>query len=148
MVRGARCDCEDQPDYEVEKPSHSGRACDACATTAVCCATVFFHELLTRSSIVNCWPSVQLDTVISIQQIENRTVAEALHAKTSCGGAARCIRHRESGNAMPSTQSVRTAQTSVYSLLGLEKKPPPVYKGNYNLRVLLEAFMALHEIGV
>jgi oleate hydratase len=44
--------------------------------------------------------------------------------------------------------SIRSAQTAVYSLLGLEKKPPPVYKGNYNLRVLLEAFMALHEIGV
>jgi oleate hydratase len=44
--------------------------------------------------------------------------------------------------------SVRSAQTAVYSLLGLEKKPPPVYKGNYDPRVLLEAFMALHEVGV
>jgi hypothetical protein len=33
-------------------------------------------------------------------------------------------------------------------LLGLEKKPPAVYKGNYSLRVLLDAFEALHEIGV
>jgi oleate hydratase len=44
--------------------------------------------------------------------------------------------------------SVRTAQTAVYSLLGLEKEPPPVYKGHYNPRVLLDAFKALHEIGV
>ena len=44
--------------------------------------------------------------------------------------------------------SVRSAQTAVYSLLGLEKEPPPVYKGQYNPRVLFEAFMALHEIGV
>ena len=44
--------------------------------------------------------------------------------------------------------SVRSAQTAVYSMLGLDKEPPSVYKGNYNLRVLLEAFMTLHEIGV
>ena len=44
--------------------------------------------------------------------------------------------------------SVRSAQTAVYSLLGLEKEPPPVYKGHYDPRVLLKAFMALHEIGV
>jgi oleate hydratase len=44
--------------------------------------------------------------------------------------------------------SVRSAQTAVYSMLGLDKEAPPVYKGNYNPRVLLEAFMALHEIGV
>jgi oleate hydratase len=43
--------------------------------------------------------------------------------------------------------SIRSAQTAVYSLLGLKKEPPPVYKGQYNPRVLLEAFMALHEIG-
>jgi len=44
--------------------------------------------------------------------------------------------------------SIRSAQTAVYSLLGLERKPPAVYKGQYNPRVLLEAFLALHEIGV
>ena len=44
--------------------------------------------------------------------------------------------------------SVRSAQTAVYSLLGLEKEPPPVYKGQYDPRVLLKAFMALHEICV
>ena len=42
--------------------------------------------------------------------------------------------------------SIRSAQTAVYSLLGLKKSPPPVYKGKYNPRVLLEAFMALHGI--
>ena len=41
--------------------------------------------------------------------------------------------------------SVRSAQTSVYSLLGLNRTPPPVYKGHYNPRVLLNAFLALHD---
>jgi len=44
--------------------------------------------------------------------------------------------------------SIRSAQTAVYSLLGLDRKAPPVYKGQFNPRVLLEAFRALHEIGV
>ena len=44
--------------------------------------------------------------------------------------------------------SIRSAQIAVYSLLGLKKEPPSVYKGQLNPRVLLEAFMALHEIGV
>jgi oleate hydratase len=44
--------------------------------------------------------------------------------------------------------SIRSAQTAVYSLLGLDRKVPPVYKGQFNPRVLLEAFLALHEIGV
>jgi oleate hydratase len=44
--------------------------------------------------------------------------------------------------------SIRSAQKAVYSLLGLERKAPPVYKGQFNPRVLLEAFLALHEIGV
>jgi oleate hydratase len=42
--------------------------------------------------------------------------------------------------------SIRSAQTAVYSLLGLDRKVPPVYKGQFNPRVLLEAFLALHEI--
>jgi len=42
--------------------------------------------------------------------------------------------------------SIRSAMTAVYSLLGLARKPPPVYKGQFNPRVLLEAFMALHEL--
>ena len=41
--------------------------------------------------------------------------------------------------------SIRSAQTAVYSLLGLDRTPPPVYKGQYNPRVLLEAFETLHE---
>jgi myosin-crossreactive antigen len=49
---------------------------------------------------------------------------------------------REIGN------SIRPAQTEVYSLLGLEQKPPAVYKEQYAPRVLLKAFLALHEIGV
>ena len=44
--------------------------------------------------------------------------------------------------------SIRSAMMAVYSLLGLDREPPPVYKGQFNPRVLLEAFMALHEIGV
>jgi oleate hydratase len=44
--------------------------------------------------------------------------------------------------------SIRSAQTAVYSLLGLERKAPPVYKGQFNPRVLLQAFLTLHEIGV
>jgi oleate hydratase len=44
--------------------------------------------------------------------------------------------------------SIRSAQTAVYSLLNLNKQIPAVYKGQFNPRVLLEAFRALHEIGV
>jgi oleate hydratase len=44
--------------------------------------------------------------------------------------------------------SIRSAQTAVYALLGLDRKAPLVYKGQFNPRVLLEAFLALHEIGV
>jgi oleate hydratase len=43
--------------------------------------------------------------------------------------------------------SIRSAQTAVYSLLGLDRLPPPVYKGNHNPRVLLKAFRALHGRG-
>jgi oleate hydratase len=41
--------------------------------------------------------------------------------------------------------SVRSAQTAVYSLLGLKRTPPPVYKGHYNPRILLKAFRTLHD---
>ena len=44
--------------------------------------------------------------------------------------------------------SIRSAQMAVYSLLNLNKEIPAVYKGQFNPRVLLEAFCALHEIGV
>ena len=40
--------------------------------------------------------------------------------------------------------SIRSAQTAVYSLLSLDRVPPPVYKGEYDPRVLLKAFLALH----
>ena len=42
--------------------------------------------------------------------------------------------------------SVRSAQLAVYGLLDLKLKPPAVYKGKYDLRVLLKAFCALHDI--
>jgi oleate hydratase len=41
--------------------------------------------------------------------------------------------------------SIRSAQTAVYSLLRLSRTPPPVYKGHYDPRVLLKAFLALHD---
>ena len=44
--------------------------------------------------------------------------------------------------------SVRSAQLAVYGLLDLKLKPPSVYKGKYDLRVLLKAFCALHDIAV
>jgi myosin-crossreactive antigen len=42
--------------------------------------------------------------------------------------------------------SICSAQTAVYSLLGLSLTPPPVYKGRYDPRVLLNAFPTLHDI--
>lgn len=44
--------------------------------------------------------------------------------------------------------SVRTAQCAVSSLLGLKRKPPKVYKGATDPRVLFKAFKALHDMGV
>ncbi len=41
--------------------------------------------------------------------------------------------------------SIRSAQTAVYSLLGLERTPPPVYKGQDSLRVLVQAVEMLHD---
>ena len=41
--------------------------------------------------------------------------------------------------------SVRSAQTAVYRLLGLKRTPPAVYKGQFDLRVLYKAVMALHD---
>jgi oleate hydratase len=41
--------------------------------------------------------------------------------------------------------SIRSAQTAVYSLLSLRRTPPPVYKGEHDLRVLLRAFLTLHD---
>ncbi len=41
--------------------------------------------------------------------------------------------------------SIRTAQLAVYGLLDLQLKPPSVYKGKFDPRVLLKAFRALHD---
>ena len=41
--------------------------------------------------------------------------------------------------------SIRSAQAAVYALLGLKRKPPAVYKGKFDPRVLYKAFMALHD---
>ncbi len=42
--------------------------------------------------------------------------------------------------------SIRSAQTAVYRLLGLDREPPPVYHGAFDPRVLYKAFLALHDI--
>ena len=42
--------------------------------------------------------------------------------------------------------SIRSAQTAVYALLGLSREPPAIYKGEYDPRVLYDAFKALHDI--
>jgi oleate hydratase len=42
--------------------------------------------------------------------------------------------------------SVRSAQLAVYGLLDLQLKPPGVYKGKFDPRVLLKAFRALHDV--
>jgi oleate hydratase len=42
--------------------------------------------------------------------------------------------------------SIRSAQTAVSKLLGLNMEPPPVYKGQYSPGVLISAFKALHDI--
>jgi oleate hydratase len=41
--------------------------------------------------------------------------------------------------------SIRSAQTAVYSLLGLHRIPPRVYKGQHDPRILLNAFLTLHD---
>jgi oleate hydratase len=41
--------------------------------------------------------------------------------------------------------SIRSAQTAVYALLGLKREPPPVYRGQFDPRVLFKAFLALHD---
>ena len=42
--------------------------------------------------------------------------------------------------------SVRSAQVAAYGLLGLRRKPPAVYKGKHDPRILLKAFRALYDI--
>lgn len=41
--------------------------------------------------------------------------------------------------------SVRTAWTAVAQLLGLDRQPPPVYKGQHNPQVLIEALETMHR---
>lgn len=41
--------------------------------------------------------------------------------------------------------SIRSAQTAVYQMLGLDREPPKVYKGSHDPRILLKAFHALHD---
>ena len=43
--------------------------------------------------------------------------------------------------------SIRSAQEAVAQLLGLDRLPPPVYKGGFDPRVLFKAFVALHDLG-
>jgi len=42
--------------------------------------------------------------------------------------------------------SIRSAQSAVYTLLGLNLAPPSVYKGFFDPRVLFKAFVALHDL--
>ncbi len=42
--------------------------------------------------------------------------------------------------------SVRSAMTAVYELLGLDRKPPAVFKGQLDPRNLYKAFRALHDM--
>ena len=44
--------------------------------------------------------------------------------------------------------SIRSAQVAVYGLLGLKRRPPAVYEGKFDARVLANAFMALHDLHV
>ena len=44
--------------------------------------------------------------------------------------------------------SIRSAQLAVYGLLGLQLKPPGVYKGKFDPLVLLKAFRAMHHNAV
>ncbi len=41
--------------------------------------------------------------------------------------------------------SVRTAQTAVFSLLGLERAVSPIYEGNHDIHVLIEALKAVNR---
>ncbi len=42
--------------------------------------------------------------------------------------------------------SIRSAQVAAYALIDLKRKPPAVYKGKFDPRVLYKAFRALHDI--
>jgi oleate hydratase len=42
--------------------------------------------------------------------------------------------------------SIRSAQTAVYKLLGLNRQPPPVYQGKFNPQILINALLTLHDV--
>ena len=42
--------------------------------------------------------------------------------------------------------SIRSAMTAAYELLGLDRKPPAVFKGQFDPRNLYKAFWALHDL--
>ncbi len=42
--------------------------------------------------------------------------------------------------------SIRSAQAAVYDMLGAGRQPPPVYKGQFDPRVIYKAFRALHDL--
>src|SRR5271167_4344823 len=42
--------------------------------------------------------------------------------------------------------SIRSAQVAVYALLDLQRRPPAVYHGKLDPRVLFRAFTALHDL--
>ena len=42
--------------------------------------------------------------------------------------------------------SIRSAQEAVYALLNLNRRPPAVYEGEFEPKILLDAFKALHNI--
>jgi oleate hydratase len=44
--------------------------------------------------------------------------------------------------------SIRSAQEAVYALHDLPRKPPAVYHGAFDPRVLYKAFLALHDIAL
>jgi len=41
--------------------------------------------------------------------------------------------------------SIRSAMTAVYTLLKLDKAPPPVYKGLHSTQVIIDAIRTLHR---
>ena len=41
--------------------------------------------------------------------------------------------------------SIRCAMTAVYTLLNIDKTPPPVYKGLHSPQVIVDAIRTLHR---
>jgi oleate hydratase len=44
--------------------------------------------------------------------------------------------------------SIRSAMAAVYGLLGIEREPPPVYKGQHSPHTLFRAFATLHDMKI